>query len=189
MKCIICGKWSIKLVCNICDNTITLSPQKRISYDGFAVYSFFAYQSVEYLLKSKYHLIGSKIYKILAHKAYSYFKDNVKGDFSDTYAIGIDDRVERFYSHSGVIVREFRHIFKPIIGALIATNGIHYAGKSLEYRQHNKKGFIYSGLDNINAILIDDIITSGLSLKEARETLESHGVIVPFALTLCDARF
>ena len=180
----------MNLVCKSCDKEITLSPKQRKSFDDFVVYSFFDYQDIEYLLRSKYSLIGSRIYKILAKKAFLYFRDEVKNslDSLDIFSIGIDDRVKKYYSHCGVIIKEFDSIFTPLFGALISNNDICYAGKSLAYRQSNKKDFIYTGKENINAVLFDDIITTGLSIKEAREVLQKSGVNVLFALTLSDAR-
>lgn len=188
MKCLICEDFSLSVICKKCDSFIKLSPQKRHYADGFAVFSFYEYQSVEFLLKSKYHLIGSRIYKFLAKKAQRYFQ-SANGDFHGVYGIGVDDRVEHYYSHSGVIVREFAKNFTPLFGALKAQNNIHYAGKSLKYRQNHKKGFVYSGRRDISAVLIDDIITSGASIDEARECLEKNGVKVLFALVLSDARY
>lgn len=188
MKCLICEKFSLKLFCKGCSLGLKLSPQKRILNDGFIIYSFYEYQNIEFLLKTKYYLIGNKIYKFLSNKAVKYFRDNINGDFSKIYSIGIDDRVDSFYSHSGVIVREFSEIFKPLFGVLKATNNIHYAGKNLQYRKDNKKGFIYNWRNNIDVILIDDVITTGCSIIEARECLLNHNVRALFAITLSDAR-
>ncbi|MGX2982209.1 phosphoribosyltransferase [Helicobacter sp. 23-1045] len=188
MKCLMCEDFSFNVICKNCDSLLKLSPQKRFYADGFAVFSFYEYQSIEFLLKSKYHLIGSRIYKFLAKKAWAYFS-GTNADFGGVYGIGIDDRVSSFYSHSGVIVKEFAKSFTPLFGALKAKGDIHYAGKSLKYRQNHKKDFVYSGKRDISAVLIDDIITSGASIDEARECLESNGVRVLFALVLSDARF
>lgn len=190
MKCILCQNLSFKLICKECNKKIAISPKQRKSFDGFMIYSFFDYQDIEYLLKSKYSLIGSRIYKILARKAFLYFKDNIDSAFNniDVYGIGIDDRVKKYYSHSGVIVNEFKEIFRPLFGSLISTNDIQYAGKSLQYRQSNRKNFIYKGKSSIDAVLFDDVVTSGLSIKEAREILIQNGVNVLFALTLSDAK-
>ena len=188
MKCLMCEDFSFNIICKNCDSLIKLAPQKRFYADGFAVFSFYEYQTIEFLLKSKYYLIGSRIYKFLAKKAWAYFS-GINSDFGGVYGIGIDDRVEHCYSHSGVIVKEFAKSFTPLFGVLKAQNGIHYAGKSLKYRQNHKKGFIYSGKQGISAVLIDDIITSGASIDEARECLESNNVRVLFALVLSDARF
>lgn len=189
MKCLLCEKLSVQIICGKCQDEIPIIPRKRAFYDGFTIYSFFDYQHIEYLLRSKYSLVGSRIYAFLAKKAARYFANSVKGDFNGVWGIGIDDKVGRFYSHSGVIVRAFRKSFKPHFGALRATNDIHYAGKSLTYRQTHPKGFVYSGKRDILAVLLDDIVTTGTSIKEAREVLENNGVSVLFALTLSDARF
>lgn len=188
MKCVICEDLSLKLVCKKCDLSLLLSPKKRYYADGFAVFSFYDYQTIEFLLKSKYHLIGSRIYGFLAKKAHKYF-ESINSDFSGVYGIGIDDSVSSYYSHSGVILKAFDKSFTPLFGALKAQNNIHYAGKSLQYRQNHKKGFVYSGKSGINAVLIDDIITTGASIDEARSVLEKSGVSVLFALVLSDARF
>ncbi|RDU57487.1 ComF family protein [Helicobacter sp. MIT 99-5507] len=190
MKCILCQSLSIRLICPSCDKKITLSPKKRKTFDDFVVYSFFNYQDIEYLLRSKYSLIGSRIYKILARKAFLYFIDEVGSTFDslNIFSIGIDDRVKKYYSHCGVIIKEFDSIFYPLFGVLVSNNDICYAGKTLAYRESNKKDFIYTGKRNIDVVLFDDIITTGLSIKEAREVLQKNGVNVLFALTLSDAR-
>ncbi len=190
MKCLICQNLAFKLICNDCDKQIKITPKARKSFDNFMVYSFFDYQDIEYLLKSKYSLIGSRIYKILAKKAFLYFKNEISDTFKNLniHSIGIDDKVKKYYSHSGVIINEFRHIFKPLFGSLISTNNIQYAGKNLEYRKNNKKDFIYKGINNIDVVLFDDIITTGLSIKEARDVLLQYRVNVLFAITLTDAK-
>jgi competence protein ComFC len=52
----------------------------------------------------------------------------------------------------------------------------------------NPREFYYTGEQGIEAILIDDIITTGVTLQEAQQELERHGVEVLFAVTLADAR-
>ena len=188
MKCILCQNLSLRLICKSCDEKIALTPRQRISFDDFMVYSFFDYQDIEFLLRSKYSLIGSRIYKILARKAFLYFREETALDSLDIFGIGIDDRVKKYYSHCGVIINEFSSIFRPLFGALVSSNDICYAGKSLAYREANKKDFIYKGKSSINVVLFDDVITTGLSIKEAREVLGKSGVNVLFALTLSDAR-
>jgi competence protein ComFC len=41
---------------------------------------------------------------------------------------------------------------------------------------------------NIQVILVDELVTTGLTILEAKECLENHGCEVLFALTLSDAR-
>lgn len=186
MKCLLCAKFSLKIICMHCLDCIDVNLRKRVGSDGFVVYSFFDYSNIEFLLKSKYTLIGSRIYKSLSLKAASYMP---KLDSNDIYGIGIDDRALEYYSHSGIIVRCFSNIVAPLYGVFVATNDVSYAGKSLEFRRQNKKHFKYSGKNNINAILFDDVVTTGTSIDEAREVLLSNGVNVLFALVLSDARF
>ena len=186
MKCLLCAKFSLKIICMHCLDCIDVNLRKRVESDGFVVYSFFDYSNIEFLLKSKYTLIGSRIYKSLSLKAASYMP---KLDSNDIYGIGIDDRALEYYSHSGIIVKCFSNLIKPLYGTLRATSNISYAGKSLEFRRENKKHFKYSGRNNINAILFDDVVTTQTSINEAREVLLRNNVNVLFALVLSDARY
>ena len=51
----------------------------------------------------------------------------------------------------------------------------------------NPRDFIYKGSSNIEVILVDDLITTGLTIQEAKELLLEYNVTVLFALTLGDA--
>jgi competence protein ComFC len=77
---------------------------------------------------------------------------------------------------------------KPLYNVLKATNIVKYAGKDLKFRQNNKRDFKYTGLKNIKIILVDDLITTGLTILEAKKCLERYGCEVLFALTLSDAK-
>ncbi len=76
----------------------------------------------------------------------------------------------------------------PLYGSLRAQNYESYSGKSRAYRQANKRDFVFTCKDEIDAILIDDIVTTGSTLQEAHETLKKQGVNVLFALVLADAK-
>jgi competence protein ComFC len=52
----------------------------------------------------------------------------------------------------------------------------------------NPRDFKYTFKKNINAILIDDIVTTGTTLCEAYSILKKNNINVLFALTLADAR-
>jgi len=43
-------------------------------------------------------------------------------------------------------------------------------------------------ISNIEVILVDDIVTTGLTLQEAETILNKNGIVVLFALTLADAK-
>jgi competence protein ComFC len=74
----------------------------------------------------------------------------------------------------------------PLYGTLMAQNRVNYSGKDLQFRLDNPRDFVYKGKSNIDVILVDDIITTGITLQEAQKVLIKHGVNVLFALTLAD---
>lgn len=176
MKCLICAKFCLSVICEKCLDSIPLRPSVREA-SGVSVYCFFAYSDIDFLLKAKYYAIGSRIYAALGKIAGEYFfsqkamreaiKEITKNTaFGEIRLIGIDDCVRSFYSHTGVLVREFAlasakssksidlqnhakfsHKSSPIVpiyGELKATNQVSYAGKSLAFRQANKRGLALS---------------------------------------------
>lgn len=158
---------------------------------GVKVYCFYGYDDVSYLLNAKYYTIGSRILACLSDKAAHYFAHT----FSDTQAlhsltlVGIDDFVRSYYSHTGVIMRSFaKHTaMKALYGQLKAGNQVSYAGKSLAYRQANKRGLSYTAKAR-DLIIVDDIITTGTSFSEAISVCVDSGARVHFCLCLCNAR-
>lgn len=175
MKCLICAKFCLGAICEKCLDSIPLRPSVR-EVSGVSVYCFFAYSDIDFLLKAKYYAIGSRIYAALGKIAGEYFfsqkamreaiKEIIENTaFGEVKLIGIDDCVRSFYSHTGVLVREFalssanshkkskdlqnrakfaRKSITPFYGELKATNQVSYAGKSLAFRQANKRGLTLS---------------------------------------------
>ena len=175
MKCLICAKFCLGVICEKCLDSIPLRPSVR-EVSGVSVYCFFAYSDIDFLLKAKYYAIGSRIYAALGKIAGEYFfsqeamREAIKKiientAFGEVKLIGIDDCVRSFYSHTGVLVREFalssansrkksknlqnrakfaRKSITPFYGELKATNQVSYAGKSLAFRQANKRGLTLS---------------------------------------------
>lgn len=184
MKCVICEKLSFKIICEKCLDFIPINPKIRSVLD-VKIYSFFDYEEIDFLLKSKYHALGSRILKVLANLAANEFKKITT--FSNVYGVGIDDSVHSLYSHTGIILKAFKKAgIKPIYGELKAMNHINYAGKSLEFRQQNKKNFIYkSGAKDL--IIIDDIITTGESFKEAIKVVRENNGNVICGIALANA--
>ena len=70
----------------------------------------------------------------------------------------------------------------------MANNKVSYSAQSLDYRLANPRDFVYKGKQGMDAILVDDIVTTGTTLSEARAVLQKSGIDVLFALTLADAR-
>lgn len=106
------------------------------------------------------------------------------------YALAIDDVVNDYFSHSAILANSLKsNIIKPYFNVLKATNKVKYAGQNLEFRQNNKRNFIYSGKKFIDIILVDDIVTTGLTMLEAKEIVEKFGCNVLFGIALSDAKF
>jgi competence protein ComFC len=155
---------------------------------GLKVYSFFRYQHIQDLLLTKHTPQGFKVYKALAKLSLKPFIENfMKHSDSKVYILGIDEDVKSGYSHVALLTHEMRHKNVHILhGKLMAKNSVNYSGKSFQYRVENPRKFDYSGVNKIEVILIDDIITTGTTLNEAKEVLEKQAVKVLFALTLAD---
>ena len=189
MRCLLCEKLSWKLICQECIHT-KLAPKisRRSLACGLEVISFYPFNEIEYLLKSKYDTIGSKIYATLADTAFRAFAKNF--DHPEIVrAVGIDDRVDKGYAHTAVLARALKSTtIRPLYGRLLAKNDIHYAGRSLEFRLKNPRDLRYTGPNDTDIILVDDLITTGTTLCEAKKSVESTGATVLFALTLADAK-
>ncbi len=150
------------------------------------VYSFFKYKNIEDLLLTKHTPQGFKIYKALASFTFKPFmKSFLLHDPREIYVIGIDENVKSGYSHVSLLTSAMKQKGAKVLHAsLLAENLVNYSGKSLQYRLENPRKFCYKGLSNIDAIIVDDIITTGTTLKEAKEILEKRDVNVLFSLTL-----
>lgn len=192
MRCLVCGNFTLKTLCKICNTSLTITPRTR-EFDGFKVYSFFDFSGIQTLLYAKYSIIGSKIYHILAKKAVQYLKDS--NVFYDAYAIGIDDKISKQgYAHNAIFLHHLKKVgIHPLYYTLLARNSVSYAGKSLEFREKNPRNFILQrslkGLEKRPVVLIDDIITTGATLKEAKRFLDTNGITIAHAFVLADAKY
>ncbi len=188
MRCYSCSKLSLKIICKICKDQLfvpTVSTRKVGTLD---VISFFKYSTLESLLHTKHKPEGYRIYKALAHMTLKPFiEEFVESDDRDVYIVGIDEYVKSGYAHVALLTRAMRMRSSiPQHSALMAQNRVNYSGKSLQFRLEHPRDFLYKGKSNIDVILVDDIITTGITLQEAQKVLMSHGVNVLFALTLAD---
>ena len=99
--------------------------------------------------------------------------------------IPIDDNPSKGFSHTAVLASVIKG-HNILYSTLHSTNNIHYAGKSLEFRLNNPKCFKYKGDKNIDVVLLDDIVTTGSTLKEAKKILKKHNVNVLFCVVLAN---
>jgi len=188
MRCFSCSKISLPIICKTCEEQLfvpTISTRKVGTLD---VISFFKYSSLETLLHSKHKPEGYRIYKSLAKMTMKPFiEEFIESDDRDVYIVGIDEYVKSGYAHVALLTRAMRTKYSiPQHSALMAQNRVNYSGKSLQFRLENPRKFVYKGKSNIDVILVDDIITTGITLQEAQKTLMAHEVNVLFALTLAD---
>jgi competence protein ComFC len=174
--------------CTDCETKLLAPTVTKRTINGLDVYSFFKYQHIEDLLLTKHTPQGFKIYTALAKLSFHPFiKRFIQEDSRVVYVIGVDENVKFGYSHVALLTHQMRDKNVSILhGKLMAQNRVKYSGKKLAYRLENPRDFIYNGVKNIEAILVDDIITTGTTLKEAKQVLEKEGVDVLFALTLAD---
>ncbi len=188
MRCILCERLSFSFICTDCrKNFLTPSFYKRDLKD-FEVFSFYKYSEIENLLNLKHTLLGYFVYKILAKNSFLPFSKEFKIDFP-IFAIPIDDIPYSGYSHTAILAKYLKSKnINPAFHSLIATNRVIYRGKSLDFRLKNPRKFKYLFKRGIDAILIDDVVTTGSTLREAFWTLKKYDINVLFALTLTDAR-
>jgi len=132
-------------------------------------------------------MVGAKIFDILANESFARFAQNFEYD-ELLSVIPLDDNTDNGYSHTAILAKAMKSdIFLPLYGSMRAKNKVKYAGQTLEFRQNNPRNFVFKG-SKYPVILLDDIITTGTTLLEAKKAVINAGVEVLFALTLADAR-
>lgn len=189
MRCISCECFSFQILCKDCQKTL-LKPTitKRTLPSNLEVYSFYKYEEIKELINTKYEVYGHKVFKTLANLSFNEFAKNYISNETITI-IPIDDRIKKYFSQTAILAKALQtKSLKPRYNLLHSQNDIQYAGKDLVYRKKHKRDFIYTGKNNINVILVDDIITTGMTLTQAYDILAEHNCKVLFALTLCDAQ-
>jgi competence protein ComFC len=189
MRCISCESLSWQIICISCQNNFLVPTfQKRELIYNFFVYSFYNYEEIKPLINTKYQFYGDRIFNILAKLAFKKFSLNFNFNSTIT-AIPIDDHTRHNFSQTAILTKNLKSKnIKPIFNTLKATNIIKYAGQDLEFRQNNKRDFKYTGKRNLQVILVDDLVTTGLTILEAKQCLENYGCEVLFTLTLSDAK-
>ena len=188
MRCYACSKLSFKIICKECTERLFVPSVTTRKVGTLDVISFFKYSALESLLHSKHKPEGYRIYKALADMTMKPFIEVfAANDSRDIYIVGIDEYVKNGYAHVALLTRAMKtKTSKPMHSALMAKNRVNYSGKSLQYRLENPREFVYKGKSEIDVILVDDIITTGITLQEAQKELMAHDVNVLFALTLAD---
>ena len=192
MKCLICESFSFSHICKKC-RVEYFAPNlfKRKLSSGLKVFSFYRYEDISEFVKTKNSYLGFYIFNILAKLSLKEFLKNM--DFQEKISlIPIDDRVTSSgYSHTAILTNSIqKKNIIPRYGSLISKSKVKYIGQDLEFRLKNGRDFqVSKKLDkNIPVILVDDVITTGTTLKEADIKLKEFGVKTLFALTLATTK-
>lgn len=188
MRCMICESLSLQHICHACQIEF-LSPSlfKRKILGKIPVYSFYKYKDIESLLLSKHTDLGYYIYTILAKNSFLPFAQNF--DYvSKVTSVGIDDHVKNGYSHTAILNKQLKSkCIQQKYAKVRAKNKLSYSGKDYQFRLLNPRNFKIGGFKGEDIILVDDIITTGLTLTQAAQALKKEGKNVLFCLTLADA--
>ena len=189
MKCIICEKPSPTHICKKCQELFLAPSFYKRKVFGVDVFSFYKYEDIKDFLHTKHTDLGYYIYNILAKNSFYRFAKEFKYG-KKLLSLGIDDKVKTSsHSHTAILNRHLKSTYiKPLFGKIKAKNNVSYSGKSKEYRLKNKRDFILKDFNGDLVILVDDIVTTGLTLTEAISTLKINKKDVVFCLTLADAR-
>lgn len=188
MRCYSCSRLSISIICELCVERLFGTTTSTRTIGTLDVISFYKYSTIESLLLTKHKPEGYRIYKKLAQMTMQPFiKEFIEADDRMVYIVGVDEYVKSGYAHVALLTSAMKtKISKPLHASLIAQNRVNYSGKDLQFRLNNPRNFTYNGKTNIDVILVDDIITTGITLQEAQKVLIENGVNVLFALTLAD---
>ncbi|ARR00101.1 ComF family protein [Campylobacter porcelli] len=188
MRCLKCAKISFKMICKDCQNILSEYEQGCRLVDGFKVYYFYKYSDIKELLATKHHLHGSFVISHLASLSLAKFASEFSFG-SKVAVVALDDNIKSGYSHTAILAKALSNSeLSPIYRALRAINEVKYAGKSLEFRRKNPRKFQLLKQIKYPVILVDDIITTGSSMLEAKKVLAKAGINVLFGLVLADAR-
>jgi competence protein ComFC len=189
VKCLVCDKLSFDLICKKCQE-LHFKPtlKTRVLANGLKVISFYNYEEIKDFLFTKHKIIGSNIFKLLAKNSFKKFAKEFYFP-NKVYSLSIDDKVKSGYSHTAILNKQLKSkTIKPLFSKLIAKTQVNYSGKSLDFRLKNPRNFYYKYKPNIDVVLVDDIVTTGTTLTQAKMVLEKHNVNVLFALVLGDVK-
>lgn len=190
MRCYSCSEFSLPIICKACRGNLFVPTNGTRKVGTLDVISFYKYTHLEALLHTKHKAEGYRIYKALAKMTMKPFIEKfTEADHRMVYMIDINEYAGSGYAHVALLTRAMKTKHStPLHGALLARNRVNYSGKSLQFRLENPRDFRYKGRSGIDVILVDDIITTGITLQESQSVLLSYGINVLFVFTLADVQ-
>jgi competence protein ComFC len=183
-----CESFSLLHICSSCQKKfLTPAIYKRKILGDIEVISFYKYSEIKDLLHTKHTDLGYYIYSILAKNSLAKFA--CEFDYPEQItSIAVDDCVTEGYSHTAVLNKALKsRCITPQFNKLRAKNRVSYSGKSREFRLLNPRAFEVNEFNGKNIILVDDIITTNLTLTQAVQAMQKSNKDVLFCLTLADA--
>lgn len=188
MRCLICERLSLTHICSKCQNTfLTPSIYKRKIINDIEVISFYKYSEIKDLLHTKHTDLGYYMYSILAKNSFKKFAAEFEYPHK-VASIGLDDYAKEGYSHTAILNKALESkCIKPLYNKIRAKNRVSYSGKSREFRLLNPREFEVKNLKKTELIIVDDIVTTGLTFTHAIQKLEDSENKILFCLSLADA--
>jgi competence protein ComFC len=189
VKCLLCQNYSLtQHICQGCqEKFLKPSLYKRKLSNGTTVISFYKYKEIKELLFTKHTDIGFHIYRLLAKCSFAPFCQTFTWQ-KRVASIAIDDLPKYGYAHTAILNKALTSSsIKPYTNKLRAQNPISYSGKSKAFREANPRDFSLKSFQEDEVIIVDDIITTGTTLREASDILTQNSKEVLFCLTLADA--
>ncbi len=188
MRCLVCESFSFSHICSACQKELLVpNPEIRELESGLKVLSFFAYDEVDFLLKTKHSYLGHYIYKILANNTMKAFAEAFKYK-TKLAPIPVDDKSASGYAHTAILAKALKsQQLRPQYRTLQSQNEVSYSGKDLAFRKAHPRDFKLFKKPKHDVILVDDIVTSGTTLMEAEDFLLKHNIQTIMAVTLADA--
>jgi competence protein ComFC len=187
MRCIVCERFSWSLICKNCQKTLLQPSIFRRDLEGLPVISFYQYEDISDLILTKDSYLGFYIFQILAKNSFKKFSQSFQYR-QKVHSIGIDERTKnRGYSQTAILSKSLKSdLIAPKYNALISNSDVKYLGKSSAFRRKNKRDFQFKRekLKYKKVILVDDVITTGTTLREAKKVISKKGFQPILALTL-----
>lgn len=199
MYCVICLRLNFFIICQKCLDSLWHIKSTRELNNGLKVFSSLAFSELKMLLYTKDNIIGSRIFKRLGSYGVKQFfhthTDLLDLSRQQVAIICVRNKHVGAYSHSAILARCFKKFgFQVFYNALITGNDIRFMRLTLQERKNISREFTFKlsclkEKEMSAVILVDDVITTGQTLLEASNLIESNAIKVLCAWTLCDARF
>ena len=187
MQCYHCKSFTLGCFCSTCKEEISHFHLTKRKLDcGLTTWAFHPYSGLEDMVKYKHSVAGYFVLKALARLTFKRFAKLYQGPKASVVAL--DDRCSSGYSHTAILAKALNCEalrYEPYV--LHASTNVKYAGQTLLFRQKHKRDYkLLKKPSRKDVILVDDVVTTGTSLCEAKHFLKKNGFHVLCALVLTD---